>query len=464
MNSRTYPNITPGAAESFWKQANAAGFFGEGVDADHPATADFSYSQDLKVIGHGITLHLVYDRFRETAFVTVVSHPAFVFGIVPLTDDFILDRIAVFIEQAKKPAESRGAVCHPSLRIRPWAEDSASTKSYTPAQLRAHYGVTGTGEGQTIYIVELGGTYYEQDLKLAGINPDQVSSTGVDGATGVPDDNADGEVASDIQVALAFAPKAKVVVIYAQNTELSFYNGAAVSYKSQGGAYVPTCIATGDQGALDGSTTDMTDFPSCSRGSIACGGTEIVGSTEVVWNELANGNGAGGGGMSKFFPPNPWQTKLTYKLVSGKSGVVTGRPVPDCSLNADPKSGWIIYVRGEKMIIAGTSLSAPGWAGLIAAAQSQKGTRKATMSISWGSPEDQWTEAGRDNLDSLITQNADSGNNAVTVAMYANPHAFNDILPTAQANSNGDYSVTVGYDCATGLGVPKGSVLEPLIA
>ena len=74
---------------------------------------------------------------------------------------------------------------------------------------------------------------------------------------------------------------------------------------------------------------------------LACGGTSLVleGSTilsEVVWNELASGEGATGGGVSGAFPRPGYQT--SPPVPAAPNGFV-GRGVPDVAGNADPATG-----------------------------------------------------------------------------------------------------------------------------
>ena len=75
---------------------------------------------------------------------------------------------------------------------------------------------------------------------------------------------------------------------------------------------VTVTVAAGDNGSSDdpnGQTSVHCDFPASSPHALACGGTRLIGNTtsfainsEVVWNELASNEGAGGGGVSDVFP------------------------------------------------------------------------------------------------------------------------------------------------------------------
>ena len=74
------------------------------------------------------------------------------------------------------------------------------------------------------------------------------------------------------------------------------------------------------------------DFPASSPNALGCGGTRLIGdvstftiTSEVVWNELANNEGAGGGGVSVVFPLPPWQAN---------AGVPASRPAARRGLGA----------------------------------------------------------------------------------------------------------------------------------
>ena len=100
----------------------------------------------------------------------------------------------------------------------------------TPPQLAKAYqfpsGVDGTGE--CIAIIELGGGFRRTDLTAyfasLGIPAPTVSSVSVDGGRNQPStaDSADGEVMLDIEVAAAIAPKARIAVYFAPNTDRGF--------------------------------------------------------------------------------------------------------------------------------------------------------------------------------------------------------------------------------------------------
>jgi kumamolisin len=144
-----------------------------------------------------------------------------------------------------------------------------------------------------------------------------------------------------------------------------------------------------------------------------------------VWNELANNEGATGGGVSNFFALPSWQANANVPAPTGSTG---GRGVPDVAGDADPTTGYQIRVDGQDTVIGGTSAVAPLWAGLIAVANQQLGTQ-----VGFIQP-------------------------AIYAAKAAS--ALNDIT---QGN-NGAFYAGPGWDACTGLGSPIAAKLIPLLA
>ena len=89
-----------------------------------------------------------------------------------------------------------------------------------------------------------------------------------------------------------------------------------------------------------------------------------------MWNELASGEGATGGGVSTLFPLPAWQKSSKVPASTTSAG---GRGVPDVAGDADPSTGYEVRVDGQTTVIGGTSAVAPLWAGLIALANQQNG-------------------------------------------------------------------------------------------
>jgi kumamolisin len=358
---------------------------------------------------------------------------------------------------------------HPEAGLEPAA--AAAPSSYTPPQVAQAYQwpASATGAGETIGIIELGGGYRQADLtayfQALGLAAPAITAVSVDKGKNAPSNasGADGEVMLDIEVAASVASGAKIVVYFTPNTDQGFTdaittavhdttNNPSVISISWGGPEsswtaqamtaldaacqsaaalgVTITVAAGDSGSTDGATGNNVDFPASSPHVLACGGTKLDadGSTivsEVVWNELAGNEGATGGGVSNFFPLPSWQANSNVPAPSVSTG---GRGVPDVAGDADPNTGYTIRVDGDTTVIGGTSAVAPLWAGLVAVANQQLGTK-----VGFIQP-------------------------AIYAAKAAS--AFNDIT---QGN-NGAFSAGPGWDACTGRGSPKASALIPLLA
>ncbi len=345
----------------------------------------------------------------------------------------------------------------------------AADISFTALQVAQAYdfpaGADGTGEA--IALVELGGGYNSADLasyfKNLGIDVPAVSAIGVDGGSNSPTgsaDGPDGEVELDIEVAGAVAPGAKIGVYFAPNTDQGFIDAVTTAVHdanlrpsivsiSWGGPEnswtaqarnslssacqdaatmgVTVFVASGDGGATDGAAGSAlnVDFPSSSPYVVGCGGTKLTlnGNTissEVTWNELAQDEGASGGGVSEVFVLPSFQSRA--HVPAAQNGF-KGRGVPDVAGDADPASGYEVRVDGSSTVIGGTSAVAPLWAGLFA------------------------------RINQLLGKPAGYLNPILYSASAAG--AFRDIT----SGNNGGYSAGPGWDPCTGLGSPKGAAL-----
>jgi kumamolisin len=345
---------------------------------------------------------------------------------------------------------------------------AADATSYTPPEVAAAYNfpTAVTGAGETVGFIELGGGFSQSDLDTyfssLGLTSPSVTAVGVDGGTNSPGTNPDedGEVMLDIEVAGSIAQGAKFVVYFSPNTDQGFIDAVSTAVHdttnkpsvvsiSWGGpedswtqqartqmeqvlteaaaAGVTVTVASGDNGSTDGETDGKqhVDFPSSAPHALGCGGTSLqisngAATSEVVWNDLPNG-GAGGGGISIEFPVPSYQTGVTMP-----DNVDTGSPgrgVPDVAGDADPQTGYSIFVDGNQEAVGGTSAVAPLWAGLIALLNESLG-----QPVGFVQPR-------------LYASSAVSG--------------FHDIT---QGN-NGAYSAGPGWDPCTGLGSPDGAAL-----
>jgi kumamolisin len=339
--------------------------------------------------------------------------------------------------------------------------------SFTPLQIASLYDFPpGNGQGQCVAIIELGGGERTADLGTyfsgLGVQPmPKVTAVSVDHGknhpTGDPD-GPDGEVMLDIEVVGAVAPRANIAVYFTPNTDAGFLNAITTAIHdttnkpsvisiSWGGPEsswtqqsmtafdqafqaaavmgITVCVASGDNGSSDGVNDggNHVDFPASSPHALACGGTSLQASGttisgESVWNNGAQG-GAGGGGVSTFFPLPTWQNGLRVTLTSGGTQPLKMRGVPDVSGDADPDTGYDVRIDGTNTVIGGTSAVAPLWAGLIARINAAKG----------------------------------SAAGFINPQLYAAASALNDIT----TGNNGSYEAAPGWDACTGLGSPDGT-------
>lgn len=350
--------------------------------------------------------------------------------------------------------------------------------SYTPPQLAELYDFPQLdGTGQSIGLIELGGGYNQSDIDTyftdLGLNTPNIVSVSVDNSSNAPtgDPNGpDGEVALDIEVAGGMAPAAKIIVYFAPNTDKGFLdainaavhdseNKPSVVSISWGGAEstwtsqamnsfnqafqeastlgITICVASGDSGSSDGETDGLAhvDFPASAPYALGCGGTRLNSSAltikgEVVWNDQSIGGGATGGGVSDIFSVPSWQANVGVPPSANPGGRV-GRGVPDVSGDADPATGYIVQVDGQKTVFGGTSAVAPLWASLIVLLNQRIGTPVGYVNSTF--------------YEELIQE----------LPTGVKEEGFDDIT---QGN-NGAYKAGPGWDPCTGLGSPNGSKL-----
>ena len=197
-------------------------------------------------------------------------------------------------------------------------------------------------------------------------------------------------------------------------------------------AGITICCASGDDGSSDGVASGAhVDFPASSPYVLGVGGTKLIASSlsppaigsEVVWNELAQGEGAGGGGISALFTKPSWQDGVNVPPSVNPPHQV-GRGVPDVAADADPVTGVVVMQIDGKHLepIGGTSAATPLWASLIA----------------------------------RLNEGLNARCGFINPALYALPQGvLNDIT----SGNNGAYAAKVGWDACTGLGTPNGANL-----
>ena len=389
-------------------------------------------------------------------------------------------------------------VAQPHFRRRTTAKGATARAgqggSFSVEQIAQLYNFPGgeTGAGQCIAIIELndidqkghptGAGYKTSDLKTffkkAGITMPQIAPASVDGGANKPGhSDADGEVVLDIEVAGAIAPGAKIVVYFAPNTtngfidavkaavhdtarkpsvisiswggpedpenSQQFIDGLNEAIRDAAAMGVTVCVASGDNGSADmGQGWDgkpHADFPASSPFALACGGTNLRASngaiTEVVWNGGPQ-DGAGGGGVSVMFAQPKYQA---HAHVPKSPTHQSGRGVPDVAGDADPATGYQIFLNGVVTTIGGTSAVAPLMAGLIARIN-EATTKKFGKTVGFINP---LIYASHQQG---VFRDITVGNNDITGSLH------------------GMYKAGPGWDACSGLGVPDGAALQKLLA
>jgi kumamolisin len=202
---------------------------------------------------------------------------------------------------------------------------------------------------------------------------------------------------------------------------------------------ITVCCASGDDGSTDQDTDRRAhvDFPASSPNVLGVGGTRLTSSGgskpsiagERVWNDLLQGNGAGGGGISAVFTKPPYQNAVKVPPSANPPHRI-GRGVPDVAAVADPETGVVImHVDGRRLEpIGGTSAAAPLWAALVARLNQGLKARCGFLNTL------------------LYTKFADG------------------VLHDITEGDNGAYPAGPGWDACTGLGSPDGGRLLQALA
>jgi hypothetical protein len=368
----------------------------------------------------------------------------------------------------------------------------SGTVAYSPAQIRAAYGISSLsldGTGQTIAIVDAyddpsifqsvdafdnqfgltssGPTLYAQYGPASSFlsvldQYGQATSLPSTDPNGAGTDNWEVEEALDVEWAHTIAPGAQIILVEANSQSLSdlmasvataarqpgvsmvsmswgFAEGQAVlasdeaaydnSFKVPGVTFV---ASTGDYGASD------PQYPAFSPNVVAVGGTSLTLNAdssyngETGWGYYSSAAGAsiGSGGGISLYEPEP-----AYQQDVQSLGM---RTTPDIALVADPNTGaWIADMynldpSNPFEVVGGTSLSAPAWAALLALVDQGRAA------------------AGQSALNTTSPTEVQQG-------LYSLPQSdYNTI-----ASGTNGYTASAGYNLVTGLGTPVANLLVP---
>lgn len=364
-----------------------------------------------------------------------------------------------------------------------------------PTDIRTAYNLNGTGldgTGQTLAVFELD-TYtskdvlrYERNFRLPTVPLENVLIDTTDPNFPLYPGGGTAEVILDVDLQIALAPKAAKVLVYiAPNTDqgvVDCYQQIATdnraksissswatfedqvsgtSFFGENVAFTQMALqgqsiftSSGDSGGVNRSTNELSaGDPSGQPYVCSVGGTTLSVQksnvnenylSETTWND--GPGSAGGGGQSIYWPIPQYQKKAALLTAAANPNAAypistTMRNVPDVSLNADPNTGYLIYVTDPNagsgyFQYGGTSASAPLWAGFTALVnQSRAKAGKSTI--------------GLPNI--ALYSFGPGGANA---AQYSAD--FHDI---ADGSNNIPFVAVKGFDNATGLGTFNGANL-----
>jgi kumamolisin len=197
---------------------------------------------------------------------------------------------------------------------------------------------------------------------------------------------------------------------------------------------VSSVVAAGDSGSTTCGTSvpgTTLSYPAVSPFVTTVGGTRLTlgaGNTrvsETVWNDSAyGGHGAGGGGLTRLQPRPSYQDSANAHPT---------RAVPDVSALADTVPGWPDVINSTLQTVGGTSGSAPFVAAaiaLVAASEREAGRPPIGLANGW------------------------------FYRAASQPSAFFDVTQGGNDLAGvGCCQATVGYDLASGLGVPNWATL-----
>ena len=272
------------------------------------------------------------------------------------------------------------------------ANSSKTPQGLTPDQIKAIYNLPKTGGEGTVAVIDAyDDTYMEHDLSIfskAFNLPDCTIKNGCleihKMSSKIKNDSGwRGETSLDIEWIHAIAPNAKILLVEAttpSGTNLINAVDYATSRKdvvaismSWGGAEFPEEISMDNHfinkyGAVffasSGDNGAGASWPASSPNVISVGGTTInFSSTGIFKNETAwNGSG---GGVSQYEKSPTYQSNYVIPKSNGM------RAIPDVSYNADPASGFPVYMsssatKGAWFTVGGTSAGAPQWAAIQA--------------------------------------------------------------------------------------------------
>ena len=362
-----------------------------------------------------------------------------------------------------------------------------ATTYYTAKDLAQAYGATtlfasgDDGKGQTIAIIDAYGdpsiyqdlATFSRDFGLPPANLTVIPVGPYEPANGITY-GWDAETALDVEAAHSMAPYAHINLVVGSNNSnalfdairlvvndhlgnvvsmswgegenlygesgfsaAGFLNYPYADYYFQKGTQEGTTFfsATGDYGAYDGSYMVTASFPPSSPFVTGVGGTTLFLSSTTgyvsEYNSSASYQGeqawsispqyigtpgvSSGGGASDFFA-QPYYQAGAYPS--------SHRTEPDVAADANPYTGLVMVLEGRTMVIGGTSLASPLWAGMTADLDQYLGRSVGLL-------------------------------NPYLYSIYSNESEYQTAFHQVTSGFNGEYSAGNGYNLVTGLGSPN---------
>jgi uncharacterized repeat protein (TIGR03803 family) len=335
---------------------------------------------------------------------------------------------------------------------------SGSGGAYEGKDFRAAYaaGVTNTGTGQNVGLLEFDSGFYQSDItafETAAGEPNVPVNAVLLGWNGGPG-TGNSEVSLDIEMAIGMAPGLSGVYVYEGGVTDTILSAMATGPCLQlSASWTYTIDATSDdlwlemaaQGQSyfnaagdDDAYVGTTPTPTTDANLTVVGGTELTTTgaagtwvSEVVWNQ---GGGEGtGGGISTTTPIPVWQQGISMTLNQGSTVWRNSPDVAACAYDVYVYSG-----DGSAGAFVGTSCATPTWAAYIALVN-QLALANGEAAVGFINP---------------AIYNMGKGLNTVPYSGL-----FHDITSgnNEWSSSPSLYPAVVGYDLCTGWGTPIGS-------
>lgn len=185
-----------------------------------------------------------------------------------------------------------------------------------------------------------------------------------------------GETSLDVEWAHAIAPNAKILLVEAKTPSgANLLN--AIDYANSRSDVVAVSMSWGGEEFTEEKTLDShfvskfgavffassgddgwgASWPAASPNVVSVGGTSLSLKSDGTLNKETAWSGSGGGVSAYETQPN-FQKNYSIPKCNGM------RAIPDVSYDADPQSGFSVYIKGKWYVVGGTSDAAPQWAAI----------------------------------------------------------------------------------------------------